>query len=132
MFDHAQSPRLGQKTAVESPGMTLVLSTDLPEAPYPGQQIYLTDLAVSKVYDGAEWVDVGGTGSSGGGWEATYNFAMGSQTWTIVHNQGTRAVHVQTFDANGNDIEGNVRYPSVNTVEIDWFYDTSGTAVLRK
>lgn len=54
-YDQAQSPRLGQRVAPETPGQRLVLSTELPEAPWLGQLVYTTDLGLFAIYDGAVW-----------------------------------------------------------------------------
>lgn len=54
-FDHAQSPRLGQPTPVENPGVQLVTLETLPEIAYRGQIVYLLDHDEFRVYDGVAW-----------------------------------------------------------------------------
>lgn len=65
VYDQAQSPRLGQRTPVES---TFVRSFDvdptsgdaeLLEAAWPGMLIYRSDLHILQIYDGVAWEDVG-------------------------------------------------------------------------
>jgi len=65
-FDQAQSPRLGQRTPVEStyvrsfdvtPGNDIA---DLLEAAWPGQLIHRADLNILQIYDGAAWLDIAG------------------------------------------------------------------------
>jgi hypothetical protein len=63
MFDHAQSPRLGQKTAPENPGIRSFVGIEIPEASYHGAMIYRADRKVIQVYDSEleAWEDaVGG------------------------------------------------------------------------
>lgn len=55
VFDHAQSPRLGQPTPVENPGVQLCTLETLPEAAYRGQIVYRLDDDVFQVYDGVAW-----------------------------------------------------------------------------
>lgn len=59
-----------------------------------------------------------------------FNFAAPSPVWTVVHNRNSLALNVETVDAGGEPIEGNVRFLDVNTIEIDWFYPMAGTARL--
>lgn len=54
-YDQAQSPRLGQRTGVENPGVQLVTLETLPEAAYRGQIVYLFDENKFGVYTGDEW-----------------------------------------------------------------------------
>lgn len=55
-YDQALSPRLGQRPAPERPGVPLVLSTELPEAPYTGLLVFVLDQAKIAIYDGTAWV----------------------------------------------------------------------------
>lgn len=76
VYDQAQSPRLGQRTPVESTYVQIVDVTpgndipDLPEASYPGQLIYRNDLGILQIwsYEEDTWVSVAG-GIAG---QATY------------------------------------------------------------
>lgn len=61
-----------------------------------------------------------------------FNFASAETTWTVVHNVGSFGLSVETFDTNGDPIEGLVRYVDQNTIEIDWYYPTAGVARLFK
>ena len=63
MYDHAQSPRLGQRTAVESPGVQLVTLETLPEVAYRGQIVYLLDDQEFRVFDGVAWQIPGAAGA---------------------------------------------------------------------
>lgn len=62
-FDHAQSPRLGQKTSVESTTVTMFDGVEIPEAAWVGQMIYRKDRQVLQVYteEGAFEDVIGGT-----------------------------------------------------------------------
>lgn len=55
VFDQAQSPRLGQPTPVENPGVRITTQANLPEVAYRGEMLYLEDLDVFQVYDGFAW-----------------------------------------------------------------------------
>jgi hypothetical protein len=63
-----------------------------------------------------------------GAYYASFNFALPSTVWTIVHNKDTFALTVETFDQSGTPIEGTVRYVDLNTIEVDWFYPMAGEA----
>lgn len=65
MFDHAQSPRLGQRTAVENPGVQLTTQALLPEVAYRGQMVYLLDIQQLQVFDGVGWQNVTGASATG-------------------------------------------------------------------
>lgn len=66
-----------------------------------------------------------------GSYVQIYGFASPQTTWTIVHNRESMAVNVETFDVNGELIEGYVRYlPGGMVIEIDWYYPTAGEARL--
>jgi hypothetical protein len=51
MFDHAQSPRLGQRVAPENPGIRIFDGEEIPEVAYNGEMIYRSDRQVIQVYD---------------------------------------------------------------------------------
>jgi hypothetical protein len=58
-----------------------------------------------------------------------FNFAIPSTQWVVAHNLGTYAIsEVQTFNQSGVPIEGHVQYPDANTVTVDWYYPTAGSA----
>ena len=57
-YDHAQSPRIGQKTTVESTVVRMFSGVEIPEAAWEGQVIYRTDLQILQVYNGTAWEDV--------------------------------------------------------------------------
>jgi len=73
VYDQAQSPRLGQRTPVESTYVEIfdvdpgTPTPDLVEAAWPGQLVYRKDLGTLSIYDeeiGA-WIEIrGGTGSA--------------------------------------------------------------------
>ena len=62
-YDQSQSPRFGQPTPVEQPGIQVRSSADLPEVAFTGQMIYQADKGIIGVYDGSAWQD---TSSSAG------------------------------------------------------------------
>lgn len=63
-----------------------------------------------------------------GAYYEEFGFASPATTWTVVHNQGTFALSVETVDLNGDPLEGYVRYVDINTIEVDWYYPTAGAA----
>lgn len=63
-----------------------------------------------------------------GGYYTSYNFAVPNQVWTIIHNQATYGLTVETFDQSGEPIEGAVRYVDLNTIEVGWYYPMAGEA----
>lgn len=69
-----------------------------------------------------------GADGIGTSYELTQGFASPSTLWVITHGFGTSALSVNTFDHNGDAIEGNVRFPDDNSIEVEWFYPTSGSA----
>ena len=71
-----------------------------------------------------------GPAGIGTSYETVQYFASAQTLWVVDHNFGTYAIDVLTFDQNGDLIEGNVRYPSENRIEIDFYYPTAGTARL--
>ena len=61
-FDQAQSPRLGQRTAIESTYVRMFSGTEIPEAAWPGQLIYRNETQTLQLFNGNAWEDViGGT-----------------------------------------------------------------------
>lgn len=57
MYDHEQSPRLGQRLGVEQPGLFIADDeTLLPEAPHDGQLVYRRDENKLYIFDGTEWI----------------------------------------------------------------------------
>lgn len=69
----------------------------------------------------------GPPGPAGTDYYQEFGFATPATTWTIVHNQNSLALNVETV-VNGEFVEGYVRYVDANTIEIDWYYPTAGTA----
>lgn len=65
MFDHAQSPRLGQKVAPEQPGIQIVTVATLPQIAWPGRLVFAADTASLMLYNGSAWQSIsqGATGS---------------------------------------------------------------------
>lgn len=59
-YDQAQSPRLGQRSPVESTYVRMFTGGELPEAAWPGQLIFRLDEQILQVYDGDAWQDVTG------------------------------------------------------------------------
>lgn len=60
-YDQAQSPRLGQKTPVESTTIRMFDGTEIPEASWMGQMIYRNDLQILQVFNGSAWENVVGS-----------------------------------------------------------------------
>ena len=59
-YDQALSPRLGQRTSIESTSVRMFAGGELPEAAWPGQLIYRIDEQILQVFDGNAWQDVTG------------------------------------------------------------------------
>src|SRR6185503_19141793 len=59
-YDQAQSPRLGQRTQVESTSVQMFSGGEVPEAAWPGQLIYINEEQVLQIYNGTAWEDVTG------------------------------------------------------------------------
>ncbi len=59
-FDQAQSPRLGQRTPVESTYVRIFTGPTLPEAAWRGQMIYREDTQELLIYNGTAWEEVVG------------------------------------------------------------------------
>ena len=59
-YDQALSPRLGQRTSIESTSVRMFAGGELPEAAWPGQLIYRIDEQILQVFDGEAWQDVTG------------------------------------------------------------------------
>lgn len=60
VFDQAQSPRLGQRTPVESTYVRMFAGGEIPEAAWPGQLIYRSDDQILQIFNGDAWEDVTG------------------------------------------------------------------------
>lgn len=58
MYDHAQSPRLGQPVAPESPGIRMFDGEEIPEVSFTGQIIYRKDTQQIQVFNGVAWEEV--------------------------------------------------------------------------
>jgi hypothetical protein len=67
----------------------------------------------------------GGTGGS-----FTYVQSVPTATWVIVHGLGFRPAGVRIEDNSGQEVVGEVTYPSAGVVRIDFAYAVSGTAYL--
>lgn len=71
---------------------------------------------------------VGPPGESAVSYLYEQTFAVPATTWVINHDFGTSALTVVTVDPSGTEIEGNVRFVSDNSVEVDFYYATAGVA----
>lgn len=62
MYDHAQSPRLGQRVTTDNTAVRMFSGQELPEAPWHGMMIYRKDTQELQVFDSEEdgWIDVVG------------------------------------------------------------------------
>ena len=59
-YDQAQSPRLGQRTPVESTYVRMFSGGEVPEAAWPGQIIYINEEQILQIYNGTAWEDIAG------------------------------------------------------------------------
>ena len=66
-YDHAMSPRLGQRTPIERPAILIAADEDsLPRSVYDGLMVWRTDLQGFQLYQDGDWVNsAGGTGPAG-------------------------------------------------------------------
>lgn len=71
-----------------------------------------------------------GGGGGGGGQSLVFSFTTASTLWTCVHNFDQLPVQVLVIDSSGDEIIGDLHFPDTNTVEISWYYPTSGTALV--
>lgn len=105
----------------------------------PGKSAY--ELAVEAGYTGTleEWLaeqegppgpqgPQGPPGPEGDGVDLVFGFASASTTWVIQHNLDSYALNVDTYDQNGQYVEGNVRKVSSNVIEVDFYYPMAGSA----
>src|SRR5678815_4365009 len=60
VYDQAQSPRLGQRTPVESTYVRMFSADEIPEAAWPGQLIYRNETQGLQIFNGNAWEDVVG------------------------------------------------------------------------
>lgn len=74
----------------------------------------------------------GPSGSGGGGGtsgvDLLFTYASPSTTWTMVHGLNTYALVVETFDNNGDLVDGEVDYIDANTIQVTWYYPSNGYA----
>lgn len=73
-FDQAQSPRLGQRTSVESTYVSMYSGDELPEAAWHGQLIYRYETQSLQIYDDAAAGGSGGWLNVAGGVAGTLTF----------------------------------------------------------
>jgi len=67
------------------------------------------------------------SGGGGAGYFFEQVITTATNPWIHVHGRGNKGVTVYTEDALGDEVEGNVSYPDNNTVQVDWFFDMTGT-----
>jgi|SRR5262245_5649356 len=67
-------------------------------------------------------------GAAGDVYLQDFNFATPTQVWTMVHNQGTRAVSVYATDNNGDQLIGELLYQDDNTVSLGFYFPQTGVA----
>lgn len=119
--------------SAESDADILVITAGGP----PGPTAYQLAVVNGFVGTEAQWLaslegQVGPQGPAGNGtsYELVHGFASPQTLWAIDHNFGTYGLEVLCFDQNGDPLEVNVRYPTENRVEVDFYYPTAGTARL--
>jgi hypothetical protein len=74
----------------------------------------------------------GGTGGGGSGTPSRLSYRhrqdTASSVWVIAHGLGFRPAGVQVTDAEGNDVEGVVSHPDLNTTQIHFDVPIAGIA----
>lgn len=74
--------------------------------------------------------DQGDPGADAINYRESFSFASPAYTWLITHNQNSKALSVLMYDLYGNSLEGEITMVTLNDIRIDWFYPTSGTAIV--
>ena len=95
-----------------------------------GIQVYVEDIKVLYILQGAtnaDWVEIGLGGS-----DLTYLFDQSPAAilWTINHDMGKYPA-VEIFDSNGDEMEGFVNYIDVNNLTITFNVAFAGKATLN-
>lgn len=85
----------------------------------------VVDSVVKVVEEGAQ----GSPGVPGGGFNLLHNQEVASDHWVINHNLGAQP-NITVVDSAGSVVEGDVSYPDVNTVVLDFIGAFSGQAYL--
>lgn len=96
------------------------------------------EVAVANGFSGteAQWLlslkgekgDKGDQGDPGQPVVLDFTFASPLTTWTITHNLGIAPTRVRSFDSEGDEIYGDRVDLDSNTLEVQWYYPTAGTA----
>lgn len=73
--------------------------------------------------------DGGGGGPGPGGISYVHNQGAVASTWTIAHNLGWYP-NVTVIDSGGLVVEGDLSYPNINTVQLQFSGGFSGVAYL--
>lgn len=91
--------------------------------PVVGDRVWVQITGKRVIVTGANGdLDSGADGSD----FAEFNFAIATSVWTCPHGFGKKGMPVMTFDANGDELVGDISYPDDDTVQVEWFYPTSG------
>lgn len=61
---------------------------------------------------------------------ANFNFPIASNSWLLPHGLHDPAPTIITKDSGGTTIFGDVTYIDDDTARVDWYYPTTGTAVV--
>lgn len=116
--------------------------TSVTESLTPGDALLVSSPAALKVVDfftGGDVLQVisggprgaqGPAGPAAVAYEQSFNFPSAATQWVIDHNQNTKGLSVTTFDINGAVIIGDVEYPNNNTILVNWYFATAGSALI--
>jgi len=135
----------GANPVAQSDRQFLTVSTDnIPYIPVPGdpgspgpegESAYDLWILEGNVGTEQDFLDslVGPAGPEGPSGNAsaayTHDQAFSQDVWTIVHNLGFRP-NIAVFDSAGNEVEGDIAHPDVNTVILTFNAAFGGKAYL--
>lgn len=76
----------------------------------------------------------GPVGGGGGGSNYLYesNVVNPNSIWTFTHDLGTKGLSVTTWDNVGNELFGDVTFPTINSVRVQFFNPQSGILKIWK
>lgn len=130
VFDQAQSARLGQRVALEAPGIRQVSEISDIEAPYSGQLAFVPGESALYIYSNGSWVGVAGSGI--GGASVVLSFPVPNTTWIGMHGFSQSPVDVTIVNTSGEEIMGDIAFTNANTVQVSFVNAQTGYLLIQK